>query len=99
MPANAPAAQYWSAVVYDRSTHTLIRNASRLSRSSQNADLQNNADGSVDIYFGLKAPPGKETNWVATHPGGKFEVLFRVYGPEKPLFDKTWKLPDIVKAN
>ena len=28
-------------------------------------------------------------------PSGKFEVLFRLYGPEKPLFDKTWKLPDI----
>jgi hypothetical protein len=25
----------------------------------------------------------------------KFEVLFRFYGPEKPLFEKTWKLPDI----
>jgi hypothetical protein len=21
--------------------------------------------------------------------------MFRFYGPEKPLFDKTWKLPDI----
>ena len=26
---------------------------------------------------------------------GTFEVLFRLYGPEKPFFDKTWKLPDI----
>jgi hypothetical protein len=26
--------------------------------------------------------------------GRDFEVLFRVYGPEKPFFDKTWKLPD-----
>jgi hypothetical protein len=25
----------------------------------------------------------------------KFEVLFRFYGPEKPLFDKTWALPAI----
>jgi hypothetical protein len=25
----------------------------------------------------------------------RFEVLFRFYGPEKPLFDKTWVLPDI----
>jgi hypothetical protein len=24
-------------------------------------------------------------------------VLFRFYGPEKALFDKTWKLPDIEK--
>jgi hypothetical protein len=22
-------------------------------------------------------------------------ILFRFDGPEKPLFDKTWKLPDI----
>ena len=30
-----------------------------------------------------------------TRTGGGFEVLFRFYGPEKPLFEKTWKLPDI----
>jgi hypothetical protein len=60
--------------------------------------LQKNADGSVDVYFGPKAPPEKQTNWIPTNPGGKFEVLFRVYGPQKPLFDKTWKLPDIEKV-
>jgi hypothetical protein len=49
----------------------------------------------VDIYFGPQAPQGKESNWVPTKPGGQFEILFRLYGPEKPLFDKTWKLPDL----
>jgi hypothetical protein len=29
-----------------------------------------------------------------TH-GRDFEVLFRLYGPEKAFFEKTWKLPDI----
>jgi hypothetical protein len=99
VPANAPAAQYWSAVVYDRATHAFIRNAARLSRSSQNPDLEKNADGSVDVYFGPEAPTGKPTNWIPTKPGGNFEVLFRVYGPEEPLFDKTWKLPDIEAVN
>jgi hypothetical protein len=28
---------------------------------------------------------------------GEFEVLFRFYGPEEPLFNKTWTLPDIEK--
>jgi len=51
----------------------------------------------VDVYFGPKAPVGKEANWVPTSATGQFEVLFRLYGPEKPLFDKTWKLPDIEK--
>ena len=57
-------------------------------------DLQANADGSVTIYFGPKAPDGKETNWVPTN-GRAFEVLFRLYGPEKPFFEKAWKLPDV----
>ena len=97
VPANAPVKQYWSATVYDRETHALIRDVSCVSRSSQTPGLQKNADGSVDIYFGPKAPAGKESNWVPTSADGNFEVLFRLYGPEKPLFDKTWKLPDIEK--
>jgi hypothetical protein len=99
IPANAPVTQYWSATAYDRDTHALIRNMQRASRSSQTAGLQKNGDGSVDIYFGSKAPAGKDSNWVPTNSNGQFEVLFRLYGPEKPLFEKTWKLPDIEKAN
>ena len=95
VPPNVPVKQYWSATVYDRATHTLIRDQKTVSRSSQSPSLQKNADGSVDVYFGPKALIGKESNWVPTCPSGKFEVLFRFYGPEKPLFDKTWMLPDI----
>jgi hypothetical protein len=76
----------------------LIRDQSRASHSSQNVGLQKNGDGSVDIYFGPKAPAGKETNWVPTVAGGGFEVLFRLYGPEKSFFEKKWVLPDIEKV-
>jgi hypothetical protein len=95
VPPNAPVSQYWSATVYDRATHGLIRNMTRSGRGSQSPGLQKNADGSVDIYFGPTAPAGKEANWVPTNPSGQFEVLFRLYGPEKAFADKTWKLPDI----
>jgi hypothetical protein len=97
VPANAPVRQYWSATVYDRATHAPIRNARWPSRSSQTPGLRKNADGSVDIYFGPNVPAGKESNWVPTNADGGFEVLFRFYGPDKPLFDKTWRLPDIEK--
>jgi hypothetical protein len=97
VPANPPVNLYWSATVYDRAIHALIRDMPRASRSSQNVGLQKNADGSVDVYFGPKAPAGKESNWVPTSAKGQFEVLFRFYGPTKPLFDKTWMLPDIEK--
>jgi hypothetical protein len=95
VPANAPVKQFWSATAYDRATHGLIREMKWASRSSQTPGLEKNADGSVDVYFSPKAPTGKESNWVPTKTGGQFEVLFRFYGPEMPLFDKTWKLPDI----
>lgn len=99
VPANPPVRQYWSAVLYDFATHALIRDMPRASRSSQSPGLITNADGSVDIYFAPKAPAGKESNWVPTDANGRFEALFRFYGPEKALFDKTWVLPDIEKIS
>jgi hypothetical protein len=95
VPAKAPVKLYWSATAYDRTTHALIRDQKWSSRASTTPGLQQNADGSVDIIFGPRAPAGKESNWVPTSADAKFEVLFRLYGPEKPLFDKTWKLSDI----
>ncbi|WFU35094.1 DUF1254 domain-containing protein [Bradyrhizobium brasilense] len=98
VPANAPVRQYWSATVYDRETHALVRNMPRASRASISDGIQKNADGSIDVYFGPKAPEGKEANWVPTDPNRKFELLFRLYGPEKPLFDHSWKLPDVERV-
>jgi hypothetical protein len=98
VPAKAPITLYWSATVYDRATHALILGLPHSGRASNTPTLQTNADGSVDIYFGPKAPAGKDTNWVPTSPQGSFEVLFRFYGPEKALFEKTWMLPDIAKV-
>lgn len=95
VPPNVPVDLYWSVTVYDRKTHTLVKNMSRASRSSQIQELQKNADGSVDIYFGPKAPSGKDNNWVPTDPQRNFEFLFRLYGPKKEFFAKTWVLPDV----
>jgi len=98
VPAGVPVRQYWSATAYDRATHGLIRDVNRASRSSQIPELQTNADGSVDVFFGPAAPAGKESNWVPTKADRGFEVLFRFYGPEKSLFEKKWKLPDVEKV-
>jgi hypothetical protein len=98
VPPKVPVHQYWSAVLYDFATHALIRNMPHPSCTSQSPGLQTNADGSVDLYFAPKAPDGKASNWIPTDPKGRFEALFRFYGPDKPLFDKTWVLPDIEKV-
>jgi hypothetical protein len=95
VPAGVPIEQYWSLTAYDRDTHALIKNVDRASRASNASDVKKNADGSVDIYVGAKAPAGQESNWIPTDPARKFELMFRLYGPKKEFFDKVWKLPDV----
>jgi hypothetical protein len=95
VPPGVPVEQYWSLTAYDRDTHALIKNVDRASRASNATDVKKNADGSVDIYVGAKAPAGQETNWIPTDPARKFELMFRLYGPKKELFDKVWKMPDV----
>jgi hypothetical protein len=56
---------------------------------------QFNPDGSFDIYFGSNAPAGKENHWVKTIPGKGWFTFVRMYGPEQPVFDGSYKLPDI----
>jgi hypothetical protein len=97
VPANVPITQFWSMTVYDRDTHTFIRNARWMDRSSQTPGLRTNADGSVDIYFGPTAPASGEANWVPTDAHGGFEVLARFYEPKKALYDKSWSMGDLEK--
>lgn len=95
VPPSVPIEQYWSVTAYDRQTHALIKNMPRASLASNSGNVQGNADGSVDVYFGPQAPDGKESNWVPTDPQRGFELLLRVYGPKKEFFEKAWVLPDV----
>ena len=88
---------YWSVTAYDRETHALIRDRNGRVVLPTPQGLKKNADGSVDIYFGPKLQPAKKRTGCRLALEGQFEVLFRLYGPEKPFFDKRWVLPDIEK--
>ena len=83
-------------IVYSTQTRSMIQTNDRFpSVSSQKKDLQVNADGSVDVYFGPKAPAGKESNWVQTIPGETWFTILRLYGPLEPWFNKTWQPGEI----
>ena len=98
LDANVPAKDFWSAVAYDLESAAWIRDQSKVGVSSKNPDLQTNADGTVDLHFGPEAPQGMESNWIPTTPGRNFFLLFRFYGPEPAVFDKSWQLDDIKLA-
>ena len=93
---NPPAANFWSITVYDIENRVAIRNEiKRADRSSRAEGLIKNPDGSVDFYFGPKAPKGKEANWIQTNKGQSFFVYLRLYGPEQAYFDQTWPMSKI----
>ncbi|MCY2952592.1 MAG: DUF1254 domain-containing protein [Planctomycetota bacterium] len=95
VPKDAPVAQFWSFSVYDSESRCLIDSGSYPDRSSRD-DIVKNADGSVDLYFAPAAPAGKAaSNWIKTLPGRGWFTYFRLYGPTKPYFDRSWVLPDI----
>ena len=97
VPKDTPAKDFWSVIVYDMETKSFIRNVDRVGLSSRDADtMQVNGDGSFDVFFGPKAPEGKESNWIPT--GKPFFLLFRLYGPESKDFYKTWMLGDLEKV-
>jgi len=96
VPANVPAKDFWSLVLYDPQTRSELQTSQPFpSKNNKRDQLITNADGSVDLYLGPTAPPGKEANWIQTVPKKNWFALFRVYGPLEPWFDKTWKPGEI----
>ena len=65
--------------------------------NKRNKDLKYNSDGSIDLYFGPKAPKGKDANWIETVPNKGWFAIIRLYGPLKPWFNQRWKPGDITK--
>ena len=78
-----PAASFWSLTLYDTATAPWSQNPSNDAARSSYDKLKTNADGSVDLYFGPKAPAGVEGNWIETVPGKGFYPMFRFYSPSQ----------------
>jgi hypothetical protein len=100
VPADMPVKQFWALTVYDRATMSFIyTDTNRTTLSSYDlGKMKKNADGSVTLYVGPKAPDGLEANWIPTQ-GKRPLPAMRFYGPTDALNKKTFKMPDFEAEN
>jgi hypothetical protein len=99
LPPDIPQNNFWSLTVYDNQTRSMLRTPQRFPRAGSQSyptpAAVPNADGSVDIFFGPKAPEGRESNWIQTVPDRGWFTILRLYSPLHAFFDRSWKIGEI----
>ncbi|AVH24071.1 DUF1214 domain-containing protein [Nocardia cyriacigeorgica] len=96
VPPKAPILAYWSASAYDAEDFHFVTTDTRRPSISSLKNPTIHPDGTTDVHFGPKLPPGSsEQNWIKTVPGRGFLVLFRLYAPTADYYTGSWPLPDI----
>ena len=100
VPQLVPGKLFWSVTVYDTETRSQVVTDQGKAALRSLFELKDKMAGkTVDLYFGPKAPPGQEGQWIKTIPGKGWFVYFRIYGPEPPAFDGSWKPGDFEAVN
>jgi hypothetical protein len=96
LPPNVPVNDFWAVTLYDTQTRSQLQTSQKFPTvGSQTKGMKKNADGSYDVYFAPKAPPGQEGNWLQTVPGKSWFTILRMYGPLEPWINKTWRPSEI----
>jgi hypothetical protein len=70
VPANPPAAASWSVTAYDSATRSMVQNPTNDAAHSSYDELEKNADGSFDMYFGPTAPAATRATGSRLFPAG-----------------------------
>ena len=96
LPPDVPVADFWAITLYDTQTRSQLQTDQQFpTLDTYTKGLKKNKDGSYTLYYGPKAPEGKESNWLQTVPGKSFFVCLRMYGPEQPWIDGKWRPSDV----
>ncbi|WP_413575402.1 DUF1254 domain-containing protein [Bdellovibrio sp. HCB290] len=100
VPYPVPAKLFWSVTAYDAHTRSQVQSAQNKAALRSLFELREIPEGTkeVTLYFGPKAPAGKENLWIQTVPGRGWFTYFRIYGPTDPAFNGTWKPGDFEPA-
>ncbi len=90
LSSDIPVRNHRSVIVYDSKTRLVIKNdQKRPSVNSSCMNLVKNPDGTIDLWFGPKAPAGKVCNWLQSDPKKKWYMILHLYGPSESWYNKS----------
>ena len=89
-----PVEAFWSITLYD-SDQFLVDNPLNRYALGDRDDLHFEPDGSLDIYVQHDSP-GETlvSNWLPA-PEGSFNLVMRLYQPQRQVLDGSWQPPPV----
>jgi hypothetical protein len=94
VPQPVPAKLFWSVTIYDPDTRSEIRTDQNKAALRSLVELKDANGYAAELFFGPTPPRGAESRWIKTVPGKGWFTYFRIYGPDQPAFDASWKPGD-----
>ena len=100
LPKGIPAAAFWSLILYDNQTRSMLRTPQKFPRAGSQTYPSPApvaaADGSTTIFISPTQPEGvSRGNWIQSDPQKGWFIILRLYSPLPSFFDKTWRPNEI----
>lgn len=93
-----PGDAFWSLTLYNNKQAFVANPIGRYAIGDRDK-LRYNRDGSLDIHIQNARPPGNQAaNWLPAPPDA-FNLMLRVYWPERAMLDGTWNPPAVEQVN
>jgi hypothetical protein len=92
-----PVSVFWNMAMYGSDMLFVENDFGRYSIGSTTDGLKPDADGSLTILI-QKDKPADTANWLPA-PSGSFNLTLRLYGPETPILDGSYRLPAIKRVD
>lgn len=92
-----PVSVFWNMAMYGPDMLFVANDFGRYSIGSTTDGLKTNPDGSLTIVV-QKDRPDDAANWLPA-PAGDFNLTMRLYGPETPVLDGSYRLPPVTRVD
>ncbi|TIL60560.1 MAG: DUF1254 domain-containing protein [Mesorhizobium sp.] len=92
-----PVSVFWNMAMYGSDMLFVENEFGRYSIGSTTDGLKPNPDGSLTVPI-QNDRPADTSNWLPA-PLGEFNLTMRLYGPETPVLDGSYRLPAITRVD